>query len=89
MADFDQYYLEGMAIQQDILKVSKDIPRTSDIEKEAADVGNGTTVVLGTAVDNAGYHRRLGRRQIMMMTFGAGVGTGLYVIPNEAVSPYC
>lgn len=66
-----------MAIQQDISKLSKDIPKTSDIEKEATDVSNGTTVVFGTAIDNAGYHRRLGRRQIMMMTFGAGVGTGL------------
>lgn len=67
----------NMAIQQDISKLSKDIPKTSDIEKEATDVSNGTTVVLGTAIDNAGYHRRLGRRQVMMMTFGAGVGTGL------------
>lgn len=66
-----------MAIQQDISKLSKDIPKTSDIEKEATDVRNGMTVVLGTAIDNAGYHRRLERRQIMMMTFGAGVGTGL------------
>lgn len=66
-----------MAIHQDIPKLSKYIPQTSDIEKEATDVSNGTTVVLGTAIDNAGYHRRLGRRQIMMMTFGAGVGTGL------------
>lgn len=66
-----------MAIQQNISKLSKDIPKTSDVEKEATDISNGTTVVLGTAIDNAGYHRRLGRRQIMMMTFGAGVGTGL------------
>lgn len=68
-----------MATQQDIIhtqKLPKDILKHPDIEN-ATDVGQGTTVVLGTVVDNAGYHRRLGRRQIMMMTFGAGVGTGL------------
>lgn len=36
-----------------------------------------TIIVLG--VDDADYHRRLSKRQIMMMTFGAGIGTGLWV----------
>lgn len=38
----------------------------------------GTSELLG-ANEDVGYHRSLGRRQIMMMTFGAGIGTGLYV----------
>ena len=36
-----------MAIQQEVLRLSKDIPKNSDIEKEATDISNGTTVVLG------------------------------------------
>lgn len=75
-----------MATQKDISflteKPTQTIPKNSDIEQDA-DIGKGTTVVLGTAVDNAGYHRRLTRRHIMMTTFGAGIGIGLYVMLKE------
>lgn len=56
-------------------KPFQSIPKNSDIEQDA-DISNGTKVVLETTVDDAGYHRRLTRRQIMMTTFGAGIGTG-------------
>lgn len=36
-------------------------------------------------VDTAGYHRRLNKRQIMFMTFGAGIGTGLWVGTGTAL----
>lgn len=50
--------------------------RTSDEE---------STVAMSPSVDTAGYHRALGRRQIMMMTFGCGVGTGLWVGTGQAL----
>jgi amino acid transporter len=55
--------------------------RTGSVEEAT----HGTTVVLSPNVDNAGYHRSLGRRQIMMMTFGAGIGTGLWVGTGQAL----
>ncbi|KAI1341683.1 amino acid permease/ SLC12A domain-containing protein [Xylariaceae sp. FL0016] len=36
-------------------------------------------------VDDAGFHRRLSKRQVMMMTFGAGIGTGLWVGTGTAL----
>lgn len=36
-------------------------------------------------VDTAGYHRRLNKRQIMFMTFGTGIGTGLWVGTGTAL----
>ncbi|ORY65552.1 amino acid transporter [Pseudomassariella vexata] len=36
-------------------------------------------------LEGAGYHRRLTKRQIMMMTFGAGIGTGLWVGTGQAL----
>ncbi|KZF25802.1 hypothetical protein L228DRAFT_266251 [Xylona heveae TC161] len=55
-----------------------------DVEKTPT-LGLGTTQVLETDLDRAGYHRQLGRRQIMMMTFGAGIGTGLWVGTGSAL----
>ena len=46
------------------------------VDPENIDVAKGESELLG-ANEDVGYHRSLGRRQIMMMTFGAGVGTGL------------
>ncbi|KAH9836426.1 amino acid transporter, partial [Teratosphaeria destructans] len=46
--------------------------------------GNITTVV-DSGVDNSGYHRHLGKRQVMMMTFGACIGTGLWVGTGTAL----
>ncbi|OAA57391.1 amino acid transporter [Niveomyces insectorum RCEF 264] len=39
----------------------------------------------GAGVETAGFHRRLTKRQIMMMTFGAGIGTGLWVGTGQAL----
>ncbi|KAJ5784318.1 Amino acid/polyamine transporter I [Penicillium pulvis] len=36
-------------------------------------------------VENAGFHRSLTRRKVMMMTFGAGIGTGLWVGTGQAL----
>lgn len=44
-----------------------------------------TTVVTGNGVDTAGYARKLNKRQIMFMTFGAGIGTGLWVGTGTAL----
>lgn len=59
---------------------------TDDIERSASSgtERHGSTVVL-SASDDAGYHRSLTRRQIMMMTFGAGIGTGLWVGTGQAL----
>lgn len=35
--------------------------------------------------ENAGFHRSLTRRKVMMMTFGAGIGTGLWVGTGQAL----
>ncbi|GKZ95841.1 hypothetical protein AnigIFM59636_009850 [Aspergillus niger] len=48
------------------------------------DVAKGDCELLG-ANEDVGYHRSLGSRQIMMMTFGAGVGTGLWVGTGTAL----
>lgn len=58
----------------------------ADIERQPSEPKHGTvTEVIGSGVDNAGYHRRLSKRQIMMMTFGAGIGTGLWVGTGNAL----
>lgn len=75
-----------MAVQQDASlpeKSSLNVPKNVDVEQNATNIAHSATVVLGTNVDNGGYHRKLTRRQIMMTTFGAGVGTGLYVLTAE------
>lgn len=54
-----------------------ELGHTSSREGDAALVGNG--------VDTAGFHRRLNKRQIMFMTFGAGIGTGLWVGTGTAL----
>ncbi|KAL3482291.1 hypothetical protein BJX99DRAFT_252998, partial [Aspergillus californicus] len=57
----------------------------SDIERTATSSSefNGSTVVLNP--DDVGYHRSLTRRKVMMMTFGAGIGTGLWVGTGQAL----
>ncbi|KAI9925955.1 hypothetical protein MW887_004414 [Aspergillus wentii] len=59
---------------------SRDIERAATTDTTA----HGSTHLIAPAVD-AGYHRSLTRRQIMMMTFGAGIGTGLWVGTGEAL----
>ncbi|BCS03486.1 uncharacterized protein AKAW2_70364S [Aspergillus luchuensis] len=60
----------------------KDIVVDTDLEK--TDVAKGDSELLG-ANEDVGYHRSLSSRQIMMMTFGAGVGTGLWVGTGTAL----
>lgn len=67
----------------------------TDIELADSSSREGdTTVIIGAnrsngngpdGVDTAGYHRRLNKRQIMFMTFGAGIGTGLWVGTGTAL----
>ncbi|GAD95203.1 amino acid transporter [Paecilomyces variotii No. 5] len=66
----------------------KEIKVNDDIEQNAVNSTNaqeGVITAIAPAVDAAGFHRRLGRRQIMMMTFGAGIGTGLWVGTGTAL----
>lgn len=61
----------------------------TDTELGHAPSREGDTAVIdtpgGNAVDTAGFHRRLNKRQIMFMTFGAGIGTGLWVGTGTAL----
>lgn len=47
--------------------------------EQASSIRDGVIASTTTDVDDAGYRRVLTMRQIMMMTFGAGIGTGLWV----------
>lgn len=64
---------------------SSSIKDHSDNGSSTADCEQGTISYLSPAVDHAGYKRSLGKRQIMMMTFGAGIGTGLWVGTGTAL----
>lgn len=62
----------------------------TDVEVGDSSSRDGETAVIhvsgnGSGVDTAGYHRRLNKRQIMFMTFGAGIGTGLWVGTGTAL----
>lgn len=57
--------------------VIKDVELARTVTEE---VGEATIVV-----DTAGYKRKLTKRQIMMITFGAGIGTGLWVGTGTAL----
>lgn len=50
---------------------------------EGVDVEVGSSNLLTR--DDLGFKRTLQRRQIMMMTFGAGIGTGLWVGTGQAL----
>ncbi|KAL5335907.1 amino acid permease/ SLC12A domain-containing protein [Aspergillus crustosus] len=56
-----------------------------DVER----VGSSSTEHHGSTADlrsdDVGYHRSLTRRKVMMMTFGAGIGTGLWVGTGQAL----
>lgn len=58
--------------------------KTADLER-APSCQDGVTTIVAAGVDNAGYRRQLSKRQIMMMTFGAGIGTGLWVGTGTAL----
>jgi amino acid transporter len=58
-----------------------------DIERTAttATDQNGVCKEIPSESLTAGYHRSLTRRKVMMMTFGAGIGTGLWVGTGQAL----
>jgi amino acid transporter len=58
-----------------------------DIERSPTpeDEQHGTSKEIPSAAPTAGYHRSLTRRKVMMMTFGAGIGTGLWVGTGQAL----
>lgn len=58
-----------------------DIERTVTSEDEQ----HGTSKEIPSGAPTAGYHRSLTRRKVMMMTFGAGIGTGLWVGTGQAL----
>ncbi|CAK3862354.1 amino acid transporter [Lecanosticta acicola] len=58
--------------------------KTADLER-AATCQDGVTTIVASGVNNAGYRRSLSKRQVMMMTFGAGIGTGLWVGTGTAL----
>lgn len=61
----------------------------TDTELGSVSIRNddSATIVMpaGNGVDSAGYARKLNKRQIMFMTFGAGIGTGLWVGTGTAL----
>lgn len=58
-----------------------ELGRTSSREE-----GDTSVITMpAQAIDSAGFQRRLTKRQIMMMTFGAGIGTGLWVGTGTAL----
>ncbi|KAJ5150102.1 Amino acid/polyamine transporter I [Penicillium atrosanguineum] len=58
-----------------------DIERTVTSEDEQ----HGISKEIPSGAPTAGYHRSLTRRKVMMMTFGAGIGTGLWVGTGQAL----
>ncbi|KAJ6014143.1 hypothetical protein N7540_008734 [Penicillium herquei] len=57
-----------------------------DIERTATSGTEQNGISKEIPADNtAGYHRSLTRRKVMMMTFGAGIGTGLWVGTGQAL----
>ncbi|RDW68987.1 uncharacterized protein DSM5745_08747 [Aspergillus mulundensis] len=60
-------------------KAEADIERVATSSSEQ----NGSSMQIDP--DNVGYHRSLTRRKVMMMTFGAGIGTGLWVGTGQAL----
>jgi amino acid transporter len=74
--------------------IKENIKENADVELgttiSTSDVGVGHVTTIDPAeshelINDAGYARRLSKRQIMMMTFGAGIGTGLWVGTGQAL----
>ncbi|KAL5330318.1 hypothetical protein ACEPPN_003845 [Leptodophora sp. 'Broadleaf-Isolate-01'] len=65
---------------------TQDIKGGVDLENSVSGSDQeGITTSISAPVDTAGYDRSLTKRQIMMMTFGAGIGTGLWVGTGTAL----
>ncbi|RAL15548.1 uncharacterized protein BO97DRAFT_475902 [Aspergillus homomorphus CBS 101889] len=72
-----------MMITKKLTAHTRNVNITPDLEYND-DFAKGATEHLG-ANEDVGYHRSLGRGQIMMMTFGAGIGSGLWVGTGTAL----
>lgn len=64
---------------KEIMNTQPDIERVATTSSEIK--GSATAI----NPDDVGYHRSLTRRKVMMMTFGAGIGTGLWVGTGQAL----
>ncbi|KAL4998876.1 amino acid permease-domain-containing protein [Aspergillus recurvatus] len=69
----------GIEPKQPLSKAGIDIERIATPPTEI----NGSIAPINP--DNVGYHRSLTRRKVMMITFGAGIGTGLWVGTGQAL----
>jgi len=70
--------------------LGKDIEHTAEAGSNGSqDLAPGQVIAYNehdpTDPTTAGYHRRLTKRQIMFITFGAGIGTGLWVGTGQAL----
>lgn len=85
MATISGESLRNIPQEKSIAKASAnteiDIERTATSGSEQ----HGSSKEIPSAAPTAGYHRSLTRRKVMMMTFGAGIGTGLWVGTGQAL----
>lgn len=74
--------------------ISPDKPEIKGRENAGVDIGRTATTATDQHGDckdihseslTAGYHRSLTRRKVRMMTFGAGIGRGLWVKTGQAL----
>lgn len=78
------------SLSQSIAPEKADTKGSGDVEIDIERTATAGTTHNGSssdisAVGSAGYHRSLTRRKVMMMTFGAGIGTGLWVGTGQAL----
>ncbi|KAL4951019.1 amino acid permease/ SLC12A domain-containing protein [Aspergillus filifer] len=71
---------EGVEVKGPI-NAENDIER---VQTSTSEIKGSATTINPDNVD-VGYHRSLTRRKVMMMTFGAGIGTGLWVGTGQAL----
>ncbi|KAJ5925043.1 Amino acid/polyamine transporter I [Penicillium verhagenii] len=79
-----------MATSENISNGKIDIKGNAENEIDIERIATSATEQHGVskeipAADTAGFHRSLTRRKVMMMTFGAGIGTGLWVGTGQAL----
>ena len=74
-------------IPQEEVETKGPVNTENDIERvqtSTSEIKGSATTINPDHVD-VGYHRSLTRRKVMMMTFGAGIGTGLWVGTGQAL----
>ncbi|KAL2836921.1 amino acid permease/ SLC12A domain-containing protein [Aspergillus pseudoustus] len=80
MADYSAKSVDHDAVEaKSAFNAQPDVERVATASTEL----HGSTTAVHP--DNVGYHRSLTRRKVMMMTFGAGIGTGLWVGTGQAL----